>query len=152
TQATPLPQTCSRPDGSFALAGLPRGLGSLSFQCDGHQTVQLDVPAFTLTGQRVVLPCNGVPVLVIAGRVLDERELPVTGALVGRGNQRGRSDDAGRFRLAFQRAPPRAGDALFAAHPGHQTLVLDGFGARAQDPAQRDVVLRLSGPPLSIAG
>jgi RNA polymerase sigma factor (sigma-70 family) len=137
----------------FAIVDLPPG-GVVAFECDGHEPAQLAVPAASATGLRVVLARNAGPCLVLQGRVLDERELAVAGASVGLGRQSARTDADGRFRLVFQRQQdaPQAVDALFAAHPGHQTLVLEGFGARARDEARRDLVLQLPGAALSIAG
>jgi len=154
TRSNLLPVRRSAADGSFAVLGLPGGTGELAFQLDGYLSAQLEVPAATREPQRVVLARVDAQHMVVRGRVVDARDLAVAGALVGLHGQVAHADQDGRFQLVFHRQEdgPPAASWLFAAHPGYQTLVLENFGARLLDPAQRELVLHLQGPPLAIAG
>lgn len=154
TLKVPTPIARSAGDGTFTIAGLPAGEGRISFHRDGYEPATLAVPAANASGVRIVLRRIDDASLLVTGSVVDHRMVPVAGARVGLQGLAATTDAAGRFRLVYRAGEPApvASSELFAASPGYQTLVVPRFGARLADPAQRDVVLQLAGPALSISG
>ncbi|HEX6811948.1 MAG TPA: sigma-70 family RNA polymerase sigma factor [Planctomycetota bacterium] len=148
------PFAWSGPDGTFTLAGLPAGEGRIEFHRAGFLVQHADAPEATTTGLRIVMRSADSGRMVVKGVVLDHREVPVAKAVVVLEENAVHTRDDGRFELVFgaERSAPGPLSVLVAACPGHQALVVPGFGARLRDPAAREVVLRLPGPALSISG
>ncbi|HEX5051116.1 MAG TPA: sigma-70 family RNA polymerase sigma factor [Planctomycetota bacterium] len=141
-------------DGAFAIDSLPAGGGSVAFHLDGYETVRLDVPIATRTGEVVVLRQIADPRVALGGVVVDAFRVPVAGALVGLGERAVHTDEHGRFGLEYPSAAERPPDdaALFVAKSGHRTLVVPAYGAMLRGGSKRDVELQLEGPALAIRG
>jgi len=140
-------------DGRFSFARLPRIDGvTLLAAADALRPATVPMPTVDTQDLQIRLSPFAYEAGQIDGVVVDPQGAPVAGARVAMGVTSVVTDGDGRFALLLRRAGwPSAITAAKAGYlPGRLELPRNG-GSKREDWPER-VVLRLGGPPLSIAG